>query len=77
MRQSGEWRQECGQDTEGLALTLAERGRQALNEVLPNECTQLAGGKNRRYDAALLFLLFPLNVISDEDMARIAITRIP
>lgn len=72
-RQSREWRQQGGPDPEQLAATLAERGRQALNEILPSECAQLASGKNRRYDAALLFLLFPLDVIDDEDIASLAL----
>ena len=31
------------------------------------------GSKNRRYDAALLFLLFPLGVITDETMADLVL----
>ncbi len=73
MRHSGEWRQACGPDAEGLASDLAERGRQALTGILPNECAQLASDKNRRYDAALLFLLFPLDVIDDEEMAHLVL----
>lgn len=42
---------------------LLERGRTALEDILPHECAQLSPGKNRRYDAALLFLLFPLDVV--------------
>jgi len=43
---------------------LLARGREALEDILPHECAQLSPGKNRRYDAALLFLLFPLEVVS-------------
>lgn len=42
---------------------LADRGRRTLSEILPNECTQPAPQQNRRYDAALLFLIYPLNVV--------------
>ena len=73
MRRSREWRQECGPDSESLAASLAERGRQALNGILPAECVQSAGSKNRRYDAALLFLLFPLNVIDAPDIATLVL----
>ena len=41
--------------------------------ILPGECAQLVGSKNRRYDAALLFLLFPLGVITDETMADLVL----
>ena len=58
MRHSGEWRQACGPALGDLASSLAERPAGA-QRTLPNECVQLASGKNRRYDAALLFLLFP------------------
>ena len=73
MRQRGEWRQACGPALDDLASSLAERGRQALNAILPGECAQLVGSKNRRYDAALLFLLFPLGVITDETMADLVL----
>jgi phosphorylase kinase alpha/beta subunit len=69
MRQSTEWREQCTQAFESLASDLAARGRQALDTILPQECAQLASAKNRRYDAALLFLLFPLQVVTDEAMA--------
>jgi GH15 family glucan-1,4-alpha-glucosidase len=42
---------------------LLGRGRTALGNILPHECAQLSPSKNRRYDAALLFLLFPLDVV--------------
>jgi hypothetical protein len=66
LRQHGEWWQACGLALDDLASSLAERGRQALDAILPGECAQLVGSKNRRYDAALLFLLFPLGVITDD-----------
>lgn len=73
LRQCGDWRRECGPDSEGLASSLAERGRQALAGILPSECVQLESGRNRRYDAALVFLLFPLNVITDEDTVNLVL----
>lgn len=44
---------------------LLEKCRGALFEILPAECVQADPSKNRRYDAALLFLIYPLNVIKD------------
>jgi hypothetical protein len=42
---------------------LIERGRKALEEILPWECRQPDPVKQRRYDAALLFLLYPLQFV--------------
>jgi len=42
---------------------LIEQGRKALNEILPAECIQTDPLKQRRYDAALLFLLYPLQIV--------------
>jgi hypothetical protein len=42
---------------------LIEQGRRALDRILPSECVQLSPLQNRRYDAALLFLLYPLSVV--------------
>ncbi len=67
LRQSGTIR-----DNSGLLVTLEyvdrliERGRTALAEILPSECIQSGPIKQRRYDAALLFLIYPLQVIPDE-----------
>jgi phosphorylase kinase alpha/beta subunit len=36
-----------------------------MRAILPAECVQPDVSKNRRYDAALLFLIYPLNVIGD------------
>ncbi len=44
---------------------LIEAGAQALAEILPAECVQPDPRKNRRYDAALLFLIYPLGVVDD------------
>lgn len=43
---------------------LIAKGQDALNAILPAECIQPE--KYRRYDAALLFLIFPLNVVSEK-----------
>ncbi len=43
---------------------LLESGVTALNQILPHECAELSPEKNRRYDAALLFLLYPLDVLN-------------
>lgn len=42
--------------------------RAALQHILPAECIQPDSLQNRRYDAALLFLIYPLNVIGDRTM---------
>jgi phosphorylase kinase alpha/beta subunit len=43
---------------------LISQGLNALNKILPSECIQQ--GKERRYDSALLFLIYPLQVLNDE-----------
>ncbi len=52
-------------ETHALAAQLADRGHAALDAILPGECAQEAPGKRRRYDAALLFLVYPVRVASD------------
>ena len=47
---------------------LKARGQAALDSILPFECQQPDPTKNRRYDAALLFLIYPYRVVSN-DMA--------
>jgi len=51
--------------TPRLLDQLIEQGHSALNEILPAECIQSDPKKNRAYDSALLFLIYPLNVVSD------------
>jgi len=41
-------------------------GRNALNAILPAECIQNDPSKNRRYDASLLFLLFPTQFVTGD-----------
>ena len=45
-------------------------GIAALNNILPAECIQ-PNPKNRQYDAALLFLIYPLQVVEEEMALRI------
>jgi phosphorylase kinase alpha/beta subunit len=45
------------------AVNAARSGSEALAAILPAECTQPSPLKNRRYDAALLCLLHPLDVV--------------
>ncbi len=42
--------------------------RAALKRILPAECSQADPAQNRRYDAALLFLMYPLNIVNDRTM---------
>jgi phosphorylase kinase alpha/beta subunit len=48
---------------------LVEKGRRALAEILPAECVEPGRLRYRRYDAALLFLAYPLNVL-DATMSK-------
>jgi phosphorylase kinase alpha/beta subunit len=45
-----------------IAESAIQAGVEALTDILPSECTQASPLKNRRYDAALLCLLYPLDV---------------
>jgi GH15 family glucan-1,4-alpha-glucosidase len=45
---------------------LTKRGEQALSRILPAECVQDDPQKARPYDAALVFLIYPLAVVDDE-----------
>lgn len=47
---------------------LLKKCRTALYEILPAECIQPDPLQNRRYDAALLFLIYPLNVLNDRTL---------
>lgn len=44
---------------------LLDRCRESLWSILPAECVQSDPDQARRYDSALLFLMYPLNVICD------------
>jgi phosphorylase kinase alpha/beta subunit len=56
-----------------LALVgeLIAAGNKALERILPAECIQPEPEKNRRYDAALLFLIYPLKVVDEAMSDRI------
>ncbi|MGA8864570.1 MAG: glycoside hydrolase family 15 protein [Gallionella sp.] len=45
---------------------LIAKGKESLMQILPAESPLTTRGKGRRYDAALLFLAFPMNVVSEE-----------
>ena len=51
---------------------LVEAGSRAFASILPAECTQADPRKFRRYDAALLFLIYPLDVVTDSMGQRIS-----
>ena len=51
--------------TRARAAALVDQGRAALDAILPGECVQDAPGKRRRYDAALLFLVYPVGIVND------------
>ena len=48
-----------------------QSGLEALADILPSECTQPSPLQNRRYDAALLCLLYPLDVVGGAMADRI------
>ncbi|OGD69620.1 phosphorylase kinase [Candidatus Campbellbacteria bacterium RIFCSPHIGHO2_12_FULL_35_10] len=45
---------------------LITKGKDSLQQILPSESIQSDRGKNRRFDAALLFLIFPIDVVSQK-----------
>ncbi|MFO0975005.1 MAG: hypothetical protein U0996_01335 [Planctomycetaceae bacterium] len=47
---------------------LIAQNRNALKEILPAECVQSDPAKNRRCDSALLFLIYPLNILQDRQL---------
>ena len=51
------------------AVSLAARGREALRTILPHECAQPGQAQRREFDASLVFLLYPLNVVRDQGVA--------
>lgn len=60
----------AGATVEGPELAeLIEQGGTALESILPAECIQDDPRKSRRYDAALLFLIYPLKLL-DGSMAE-------
>jgi len=49
-----------------LIESLIQRGNKALGEILPSECAQDDPKKNRPVDSALLFLIYPMNILDDK-----------
>ncbi|MFN9719023.1 MAG: glycoside hydrolase family 15 protein [Planctomycetota bacterium] len=49
-------------------LDLMEKCDAAMRAILPWECRQSDPAKQRRYDGALLFLIYPLNIIEDPEL---------
>ena len=45
-----------------LIESLLRRGEACLNDILPDECVQKDEAKRRKFDSALLFLMFPMPV---------------
>ena len=65
---------ECKYKNESVAPMLAKlinNGKKSLRRILPRECIQEESSKNRRYDAALLFLIYPLQVVGQPVADRI------
>jgi hypothetical protein len=54
---------------------LIRQGEESLFTILPAECVQREAGKTRDADAALLFLIYPLDVL-DDPMADTVLERI-
>lgn len=46
--------------------TLIQQGQSALSQILPAECIQPDPLQARKYDAALLFLIYPLGLVEGE-----------
>jgi len=57
--------------TDDLLTFLINKGENALAAILPSECIQNDPKKRRRYDAALLFLIYPLEVVRKADADQI------
>ena len=67
---------ECAGDPQivamvGLIDQLLKNGREALNTILPCESIQTGPEQYRKYDAALLFLIYPLGVINDAQADKV------
>ena len=56
--------------TDARLAALREQGEAALREILPWECRGPGALLARRYDAALLFLIYPLDVVDAGDGAH-------
>ena len=60
---------------QALLSRLESQGQKALDGILPAECVQADPLKNRKYDAALLFLIYPMEVV-DGAMADAIIANV-
>ncbi|MGA2499795.1 MAG: glycoside hydrolase family 15 protein [Tepidisphaeraceae bacterium] len=58
-------------DSRDLVDRLIAAGESSLRDILPWECVQPDAAKNRRFDSALLFLIFPLEVVDAAMAGRI------
>mmetsp|Transcript_92424 Transcript_92424/g.266854 ORF Transcript_92424/g.266854 Transcript_92424/m.266854 type:complete len:640 (+) Transcript_92424:92-2011(+) len=58
---------------DGTLDVIEQKGKEALDATLPVECAQ--AGKERGVDAALLFLVYPLRVVSS-DMAATIVNKV-
>jgi phosphorylase kinase alpha/beta subunit len=65
-----QWKYNGNSVTVELVDQLIAHGESALEQILPWECIQPADRK-RHFDASLLFLIFPLNVIGTEAALQI------
>lgn len=59
-------------DLQSLVDELLVRGEGALQEILPSECVQSDPQLKRRYDSALLFLIYPTQVVEGDMAEQIA-----
>jgi phosphorylase kinase alpha/beta subunit len=55
----------------GTLEALIQQGRTALDRILPAECRQPDPAKHRLYDGALLFLIYPLRIVTTAQAAAI------
>lgn len=70
-RASGALSDRSPQISDTFLSTLERRGRNELKRILPYECIQSSSAKKRRYDGALLFLIYPLEVVGEAMRGRI------
>ncbi|BFU96427.1 MAG: conserved protein of unknown function [Nitrospira sp.] len=68
---TGKHRREAAGLSDAELRVLEGCGRAQLRKILPHECIQKAPAKKRRTDAALLFLVYPLDVVGQAMGKRI------
>jgi len=62
-----------------LLNDLIDQGRRELLKILPAECVQPDPAQHRLYDSALLFLIYPLNIVDDvmaDQLVRQTVTHL-